>query len=403
VKGLWEHGGRTVLLLDTGGIRAQAAGIDALVSQRSREAFTRAQIIILLLDVREITPEDEELIACLRPYAPRVIAAVNKVDTENHEDAVGEFRTLGFRQVFAVSAAHGRSCDELADAVFSGIDFSLYEEEGEPGREAAREEITLAILGKPNTGKSTLVNRLLGEELSIVSEVPGTTRDILEGGITFRGKNFRLLDTAGIRRKSHVTESVEYYSVNRAIAAIEDADVALLLIDAAEGLAEQDKKIAAQIVKKGRGIILGLNKWDLMPRNKKALAAAAEKLRFQFPVLDFAPVMAVSARTGWNLDELLVKAREIDAQLQRRIETAALNRALEAWVSENPPPRDGRRQYKIRFITQVSIKPIRFILFVNKKDGFPLSYLGYVKNKIRGLGFQDVPFAMDLRTRETDP
>ncbi|MDR1625010.1 MAG: GTP-binding protein, partial [Spirochaetia bacterium] len=210
----------------------------------------------------------------------------------------------------------------------------------------------------------------------------------------------RLLDTAGIRRKSHVTEDVEYYSVNRAIAAIEDADVALLLIDAAGGLAEQDKKIAYQIVKKGRGIILVLNKWDLAPRGKKALREAAEKIRFQFPVLDFAPVLAVSAKTGWNVEALLEKAAGIHEELCRRVETGVLNRALGEWTVENPPPRDGRRRYKTRFITQVCVKPVKFILFVNRKEGFPSFYALYIKNKLRGLGFEDIPIDLELRTRE---
>jgi GTP-binding protein len=398
VKGVWEHNGRKALLVDTGGIRPGAEGLDAIVSQKSVDVFSRAECIILLLDIMELTAEDEDVIASLRPFSAKLVAAVNKADTENREDALGEFWSLGFSRVLAISSAHGRNCEELADAVFEQIDFSRFADDSgdNPGG-----DLTIAILGKPNTGKSTLVNRLLGEELAIVSDIPGTTRDILEGRIAFKGRTFQLLDTAGIRRKSHVSENVEYYSVNRAIASIEDADVVLLLIDATEGLAEQDKKIAAQIVKKGRGVILVLNKWDLMPQGKKALKDAAGRLRFQFPVLDFAPVIAVSAKEGWNVEDLLSKAVAVNAQLERRVETGVLNRALEAWTEENPPPRDGSRRYKIRYMTQVRSKPLRFVLFVNRKEGFPPSYLGYIKNRVRGLGFEEVPVDIELRSRST--
>ncbi|MDR1626351.1 MAG: ribosome biogenesis GTPase Der [Spirochaetia bacterium] len=395
VTGVWEHGGRRVLLVDTGGVKPDAVGLDALVAQKSMDVFSRAECIILLLDIGEICGEDEELVAALRPYSGKLFVAANKADTENRDAALGEFWNFGFSRLFAISSAHGRNCGELADAVFQSIDFSRPVGEARP----SGGELTIAILGKPNTGKSTLVNRFLGEEFSIVSEVPGTTRDILEGRIAFKGKPFRLLDTAGIRRKSRVTENVEYYSVNRAIASIEDADVVLLLIDAAEGLAEQDKKIAAQIVKKGRGVILVLNKWDLMPQGRKALKDASDRLRFQFPVLDFAPVIAVSARDGWNVEALLAKAVAVNAQLGRRIETGVLNRALEGWTEENPPPRGAGRRYKLRFMTQVRVRPVRFVLFVNRKEGFPASYVGYLKNKLRGLGFQEIPIDIELRTR----
>jgi GTP-binding protein len=412
-----------VLLVDTGGIQPEAGGLDALVSKKSMDVFARAECVILLLDIRGLTAGDEEVIACLRPYSAKLIVAVNKADTEDHEAAIGEFWALGFSRMFVVSSAHGRNCGELATAVFDLIDFSrpaagelsggdssggdIHDGDSTSGGITGGDrsggdtsgDITIAILGRPNTGKSTLVNRFLGEELSIVSDIPGTTRDVLEGRIAFQGKTFRLLDTAGIRRKSHVNADVEYYSVNRAIAAIEDADVVLLLIDAVEGLAEQDKKIADQIVKKGRGVILVLNKWDLMPTGRKALKAASDRVRFQFPVLEFAPVIMVSAREGWNVEDLLKKAAVVSSRLERRIETGVLNRALADWMEENPLPQGRGRRYRIRFMTQVRVKPVRFVLFVNRKEGFPSSYLGYIKNRVRGLGFQEVPVDIELRTR----
>jgi GTP-binding protein len=385
------------MLVDTGGIRPGAGGIEALAARKSYESFGAAACIILLLDIEELTGEDEEVIASLRPCADRVIVAVNKADTGERESALGDFWALGFPRVFAVSSAHGRGCEELAEAVFGSVDFSLYGE----GASGPGADITLAILGKPNTGKSTLINHFLGEERSIVSSVPGTTRDVVDGYLSCEGRVFRLLDTAGIRRKARVTENIEYYSVNRAIASIEEADVVLLLIDACQGLAEQDKKIAAQIVKKGRGVILVLNKWDLVPSGGGALTSAVEKVRFLFPVLEFAPVMAASAATGWNTEALLSRAWEIKGRLERRVETSVLNKALERWVGENPPPRDGKRQYKIKFMTQVKAAPLRFVLFVNRVGGFPASYLGYIKNRLRaGFDFADVPLEVELRGRE---
>lgn len=401
VSGSWERDGKTVLLTDTGGIRPGSGGMDAIVSRKSLASFDGADCIILLLEIGEMTGEDQEVIQSLRPHAAKVILAVNKVDTELREDGLGDYWGLGFPEVISVSSAHGRNCDELADAVFRKIDFSLFPLPDATG--ASTHDITVAILGKPNTGKSTLMNRLLGEDRAIVSEIPGTTRDILESRIDFKGKTFRLLDTAGIRRKSKVNEDVEYYSVNRAIASIEDADVVFLLIDASEGLADQDKKIAAQIVKKGRGVILVLNKWDKMDGSRKSFKAAEDRLRFQFPVLEFAPVIPVSALSGWNIESLLSRSLEINIQIHKRVETGILNRALEAWIRDNPPPRDGRRQFKVRFMTQVRTRPVRFVLFVNRRDGFPPAYVGYIKNRLRhDLGFRDIPIEIEVRAKDRD-
>ncbi len=397
VTEVWEREGRKVLLVDTGGIRLGASGFDREVTRRSVATFERADCIVLLTEVSEVTGEDEEVFQSLRPYAGKVILAVNKVDTELRDDLLGEFWGYGFSEVVAVSAAHGRNCEELEEAIFDRIDFSRYPAVMD---ELPAPDLTVAILGKPNTGKSTLVNSLLGEDRSIVSDVPGTTRDVIEGTFVHRGRRVRILDTAGIRRKTKVKEDVEYYSVNRAIASVEEADVVFLLIDSLEGLAEQDKKIAAQIVKKGRGVVLVLNKWDLMEGGKKKFAETEDRLRFLFPVLDFAPVVAVSAKTGWNLDSLLKTTFRIKAQLDKRIETGLLNRRLEQWVNENPPPLDGRRRFKLRFMTQVRVNPVRFVLFMNRAKDFPDFYVGYLKNKIRkDFDFPDVPIDLEVKDK----
>ena len=260
-----------------------------------------------------------------------------------------------------------------------------------------RDVVRIAILGKPNTGKSSLANRLTGSDGSIVSPVPGTTRDVVEGRFEHRGRMFEVLDTAGIRRKSRVKDSIEYYSVNRAIESIERADVVILMIDAVEGLADQDKKIAGQALKSGRGIVLCLSKWDLLKQTRGLLAEATERVRFQFPVLGFAPVAAVSSVTGYGISALLDTALEVWEQLHRRVSTGRLNQALESWISHYRLPVRGKN-YKIRFATQVGANPLRFVIFVNKLSGFPRSYVPYLENCIRrDLGFPHVPLSIEVR------
>jgi GTP-binding protein len=260
-------------------------------------------------------------------------------------------------------------------------------------------DISIAILGQPNTGKSTLVNLLTGSDLSLVSPVAGTTRDVIEGSFLFEDKVFRILDTAGIRRKARVHEDLEYYSVNRAIASIPEADVVFLMIDADKGLTDQDKKIAAQIVNHGRGVIMVLNKWDLMENLPNQFNAVCDRMRYLFPVLGFAPIMAISAQKGEGIGPLLKEALRVKAQLYTRIETGRLNNLLKKWLEHTPPPTTkGAMRWKLRYMTQISIHPLEFVVFANKSEGFPESYLGYITNRLRQeLGLKDVPLKIRLR------
>jgi GTP-binding protein len=263
--------------------------------------------------------------------------------------------------------------------------------------------VRIAILGKPNTGKSSLANRLIGDDKSIVSPTPGTTRDVVEGRFVYHGCTFDVLDTAGIRRKSRVTDDIEYYSVNRAIESIERADLVFLMIDATEGLVDQDKKIAGQAIKEGRGVVIVPSKWDLLGEAPGPIAQVSDQVRFQFPVLGFAPIVPVSSLTGYGVRSLLDMALSVWKQLHRRITTGRLNAALETWIAHYPLP--GRGTYKIRFATQVASNPIRFVIFVNKAGGFPVSYLSYLENCIRrDLGFPYVPIAIQVRrSGKADP
>ncbi|MDR1909067.1 MAG: ribosome biogenesis GTPase Der [Spirochaetaceae bacterium] len=401
--------GKPLRLIDTGGFKlergggkrksagrdidAQEAGeLDDLVLEKTRQTLKEADLIVLILDAGEITSEDEEFIAFLRPYQDRLLVAVNKTEGGRRETEAWNLLSYGFGEVMMISAEHGDNVGRLEEAIVSRLDFS--------GVEAREDEaVKVALLGKPNTGKSTLANRLTGSEASIVSDTPGTTRDVVEGRFRHRDREFRILDTAGIRRKSKVTEDVEYYSVNRAIGSIEDADIVFLLIDAQEGLSEQDKKIAALVTDKGRGIILVLNKWDTMPQVKNAFTAVSDRIHFFFGKLEFAPILAISASDGTGLTELLNTAGRIYAQLTRRVDTAALNQALQKWVEEYPPPVGPGSRFKVRYAVQVSDNPVKFLFFVSRIQAVTEAYVSYLRNRIRrDLGFSLVPVEIELRT-----
>jgi GTP-binding protein len=392
-----------------GGVESIDDELDDMVLERTREKIKQADLIVLILEAGELTPEDEEFIAFLRPYRNRLLTAVNKTEGGRREGEAWNLLSLGFDKVYMISAEHGDNIAELEAAVAERLDFSPLENGEENGGEIGKIDekteriIRVAILGKPNTGKSTLSNRLTGTAASIVSAKPGTTRDVVEGFFDYRGKKFRLLDTAGIRRKTRISDNVEYYSVNRAIKSIEDADLVFLLIDAEEGLSDQDKKIAALAHDRGRGIILVLNKWDLMPQIKNTFTAVQDRIRFLFGQMEFAPIVALSAETGLGAEELLNTAIRMYAQLCTRVETARLNQFLEKWLEEYPPPSGPRTRFKIRYAVQVSENPVKFVFFVSRLQAVSSQYLAYLRGRIRrDLGFSLIPVEIELRSSQKD-
>jgi GTP-binding protein len=400
-----DLGGRRVRLLDTGGFTLGRGELEREVSRRSLAIAAASDLTLALVEIAGLTREDQALFDRLRRlpgFRDKVVLVINKVDGPKQDMALGEFQGLGFARLAAVSAAHGRGIAELKALILKAREETC----GLGGTEAvlpiAREpaagaELRLAIIGKPNTGKSTLLNRLLGEERALVSEAPGTTRDPVGGTLHYRGRSMRILDTAGIRRKSRVSEAVEYYSVNRAIKSIGEADLVVLLMDVREGVSEQDKKIADLAVRAGRGVILALNKCDLLAGPKKELRGIEEKVRFFFPLLDFAPLVTLSAVSGSGADRLLAEALEVGRQLQRRVPTGKLNLAVKRWVAEYALPVRGKN-VKIRYATQTGANPVRFLFFVNSLRLFPARYLQYLKNRIRAdLGFAKVPVDIELR------
>jgi GTP-binding protein len=397
VQSLWRLGDRQVRVADTGGYTEGHAEYDRLVSERSLGAVREADVVLFVMDVTDVTPEDQAFMEAIRPYRDKVILVVNKVDNEKREAAAWAYYEYGFDALVSVSAEHGRNIDALVSEIRRLLDAAAAAGAGVEHTTGAR-PIRIAVLGKPNAGKSTLTNALLGEELSLVSETPGTTRDVVEGRFTWKDSDFEILDTAGIRRKKKVTEDVEYYSVNRAISTIEESDIVLLLIDAKAGLTDQDKKIASLVVERGRGLILVLNKWDLFGSIQNAFQAVRDRINFVFPVLSFAPIIPVSSTEGTGFDKLLNMTQTVYRELTRRMETGPLNQRLKRWVEETPPPMVGGRRLKLRYMTQVGVEPVVFVVFANRTRHVPDSYLGYIRNRIRQeLGFGHIPFRLELR------
>ena len=390
--------GHPVRIMDTGGFKLEReigtmeAMLDELVVEKTLASLKDADLILLLLEAGTITAEDEEFIALLRPYWSKVVAAVNKTEGGRREEEAYNFYQYGFDELIFISAEHGDRIDELSEMLVKKLDFSKVEE----GEE--EEKIRIAIVGKPNTGKSTLANRLTHSEASIVSDYAGTTRDVVEGDFEYKGNKFHIIDTAGIRRKAKVHEDVEYYSVNRAIKSLDDADIVFHMIDAQEGLAEQDKKIVSLACERGLGVIFVLNKWDTQEQSRKTFRNAEQNMKIMFGQMSYAPVVALSALEGKGIKDLLNTALEVYGQLTHKMETGPLNTALKDWVSVYPPPASRSGQFKVRYIVQTSVKPVNFLLFCTRPEVVSQSYLTFLKNRIRNdLGYDKIPVQLELK------
>ena len=399
VEGTAMINGKPVHIVDTGGYKLQRdegtmeAVLDELVVERSLEMIEKADVILLLLEAGQITGEDEEFIIQLRPHWDKVVAAVNKTEGGKNESVSWNYAQFGFKNLFFISAEHGDNISDLSKCLVSKLDFSNV-------REITEEEIPIriALMGKPNTGKSTLSNRLTHSNASIVSDYAGTTRDTVEGGFSYGGKNFVVLDTAGIRRKAKVHENVEYYSVNRAIKTLDRCDIVFLMIDAQEGLSEQDKKICSLAFERGRGIIFILNKWDTQEQDKKTFRKTREWINIMFGQMEYAPILPLSALNGTGIKDLLNEAIEIYKQLNHKVETAALNMALKDWLFKYPPPASKTAHFKIRYMTQKSTNPVNFLIFATRPEVVPETYITFLKNRIReDLGFDKIPVQLEMK------
>ena len=412
-----------IKLIDTGGFKLERddspeGELESIVVEKTLAIIKNADIVVLIFEAGETTPEDEEFIALLRPFQNKMIAVVNKCEGGRREADAWNLLSYGFEKIFMISAEHGDNIGELTDAIVQRLasiaakaaaDAPAESSTAAGGSIAAGDKfipdsvIRIALLGKPNTGKSTLSNHLTSSESSIVTNIPGTTRDVVEGSFIWKKNHFMILDTAGIRRKTKVSGNIEYYSVNRAIKTIDEADIIFLIIDAQEWLTDQDKKIAALAHDKGRGIILVLNKWDTMPQMKNTFQAVEDRIRFLFGQMEYAPVINISAEQGSGIDKLLQTAVKMYNQLTRHIETSELNQAIETWVQNYPPPTGRQTRFKIKYAVQASSNPVHFIFFISRKDALSDSYAAYLRNRIRdSLGFSLIPVSIEFRSSSGD-
>ena len=395
--------GRAFTVVDTGGFEpVSTEKILMQMREQTRLAMEQADIIVFLMDGKDgLTPSDEEIVRLLRSYRKPVYYAVNKIDGPRHDENVYEFYRLGVEPIYTISAEHGRGVDELMNAVTADIPVAEPEDEKAPAGEG--EPIRIAVVGRPNVGKSSLVNRILGYERTIVNPLPGTTRDAIDTPFEREGRRYVLIDTAGIRRKSRISQNLEKYSVIEALRTLDRCDIALVLIDGEEGVTEQDARIAGLALEKGVACILVVNKWDLVEKDNSTVGVYVNRLREELKFVQFAPIAFVSALTGQRLGRIFELVDAVWAQYTRRIATADLNAQLERYIAENPVPLYRNRPNKIVYATQPRVKPPTFVFFVREPRAIHFSYERYLTNRIReGLGFESVPIRLIFRKRRRD-
>ncbi len=382
----WE--GRELTVVDTGGWQTKpSTSLEQKVKQQVEAAIAQADAIIFLVDARDgAIAADEEIADVLRAANRPIILAVNKVDSAKQANQVADFYHLGMGEPIAISAHHNRGIDDLMDAVSASLP-------PQPISIAESGEAKLAIVGRPNVGKSTLLNTLLGDERAIVHESPGTTRDSLDAIIRWDDKEILLVDTAGIKRRGRVGVGVDYYSLLRALQAINRCDVALLLIDASEFITAQDMHIAGYIIEVGKGIILLVNKWDLVPQEQRREFKQSMEQRLRFA--SYTPIIYISAKLGQGINRILPQVWEIWQERQKRIPQSEVDELVKQAVSSHPPPRTGSRRLHITRAYQDESQPATFVLKVNNPKLVHFSYQRYLENKLRrGFGFRGVPLKL---------
>ncbi len=386
-------------MIDTGGIEPDSG--DVILSQMREQAqiaIDTADVIIFLVDVRQgMQDADAKVADMLRRSHKPVILAVNKVDNfEKMSMDVYEFYNLGMGEPFAISAASMLGLGELLDEVVKHF----------PDRKGLDEEDDrpkIAVVGKPNVGKSSLVNRLTGDNRVIVSDIAGTTRDAIDTPVRYHGKEYVFIDTAGLRRKNKIKEEIERYSIIRAVTAVERADVVLLMIDGTEGVTEQDAKIAGIAHERGKGIIIVVNKWDAVDKDDKTIYRQTEKIRQILSFLSYAEIMFISAKTGQRVQNVYEMIDMVIENNSMRIATGVLNEIVAEAVAMQQPPTDKGKRLKIYYVTQVSVKPPTFVIFVNDKELAHFSYVRYLENRIRdAFGFRGTSLKFIVRERKEE-
>jgi len=393
----WE--GRTFTLVDTGGyVPSEGSELEALTREQILLALDEADIILFVADAKTgLHPEDTDLVQLLRRTAKPVFFAVNKIDGPGQERHLAEFYELGLDRLYPTSAAHGHGIAELLSELAAFLPEPHEEAEGEQTIEA----IKVAIIGRPNVGKSTLVNHLLGTQRVIVNATPGTTRDAVDSVLEHRGQRYLLIDTAGIRRKGRIREKLETVSILRALQSIDRSHVSMILIDAVEGITDQDLHIAGYIQERYRGCIVGINKWDAVENDRKLTRRLLEEVRDRFRFSPFAPVITFSALSGKRVARIIPTVREVFQQYNQRVTTGVLNRGLAEALRRHEPPVVKGRRLKFFYATQASTRPPTFVLFCNYPDSIHFSYERYLTNQFReAFGLDKSPLRLIFRGRE---
>lgn len=384
-------------LVDTGGIEPESS--DIILSQMRSQAQTAidtADVIIFMTDVRQgLVDADDKVADMLRRSGKPIVLCVNKVDSYQKQMVdVYEFYNLGLGEPYPVSAVSKQGFGDLLDAVTQYFDRSFLDEEED-------DRPHIAIIGKPNVGKSSIVNALLGEQRVLVSDIPGTTRDAIDTVLEHDGKEYVFIDTAGLRRKSKIKEELERYSIIRAVAAVERADVVVVVISAEEGVTEQDAKIAGIAHERGKGVIVAVNKWDAVEKDDKTIYKFTDKIRQVLSFMPYARLLFISAKTGQRLEKLYDLIDVVVENHSRRIQTGIINEIITEAAALNQPPSDKGKRLKIFYTTQVAVKPPTFVIFVNSKELMHFSYLRYLENKIReAFGFEGTPLKFYVRERK---
>ena len=396
IYGDGEWLGRKMLFVDTGGIEPKTDDI-ILSSMRSQAqlAIDTASVIVFVTDLKSgVTASDSEVAAMLQKSGKPVVLCVNKCDNIGQTPMeFYEFYNLGIGDPIAVSSVHGHGTGDLLDAVIAHIPVEDFDDEDD-------EIINVAIIGKPNAGKSSLINQIAGEERSIVSNIAGTTRDAIDTRIEKDGIKYNFIDTAGLRRKSKVEEKIEKYSVLRAKMAIERADVCVIMIDGADGFTEQDSKVAGLALEQGKACILAVNKWDIVDKDGKTMDNYRKKLMNDFSFMPYAPIIFISAKTGQRVDRLFELVKYVSEQNTMRISTGKLNDILADATARVQPPSDKGKRLKIYYMTQASTKPPTFVCFCNNAELFHFSYQRYLENQIRStFGLEGTPVRFVIRER----
>lgn len=386
-------------LVDTGGIEPESK--DILLSrmrEQAQIAIDTADVILFMVDVKQgLVDSDSKVADMLRRAAKPVILVVNKVDSEKRDGMdVYEFYNLGIGEPHAISAANRTGLGEMLDVLVS-----YFPEEA--GEEEEDDKIRVAIVGKPNVGKSSIINRLLGENRLIVSEIAGTTRDAVDTEVTYCGKEYVFIDTAGLRRKNKIKEELERFMIIRTVSAVERADIVVLVIDAVEGVTEQDAKIAGIAHERGKGIIIAVNKWDAIEKNNKTAKEYEKKIRLILSFMPYAEIIYISALTGQRLPKLYDIIEAVHQNHAMRVATGVLNEIMAEAVAMQQPPTDKGKKLRLYYITQVAVKPPTFVIFVNNKELMHFSYTRYIENQIREtFGFRGTPLKFFIRERKGD-